>query len=151
MPFSGSLYFPVTLFLKGINDYSSCLWGNKSRGIAYPDEVVKYFDPKYTGGAWHESVTHKIIDEGLLFRNIHDDNEFAEYTHDLIGGYCIAKSLFFDNRKNEEIKAALTSEDAILKLTSEKPTDRHPLAEDILKAMVFLAPEYTGKHFVRTN
>lgn len=131
--------------LKGINDYSSWLWGNKSRGIAYPDEVVKYFDPKYSGGAWHDTVTHKIIDEGLLFRNIHDGNEFAEFTHDLIGGYCIAKSLFFDNKKADEIISAVTSRDNIVKLTSEEATERHPLAEDILKAMVFLAPEYTRK------
>lgn len=131
--------------LKGINDYSLCLWNNKSRGIVYPDEVVKYFDPKYSDGAWHDTVTHKIIDEGLLFRNIHNDVEFAEYTHDLIGGYCIAKSLFFDNKKTDEIISVLASKDAIVRLTSEEPTDRHPLAEDILKAMVYLAPEYTGK------
>jgi hypothetical protein len=130
---------------KGINDYSSYLWGNKSRGISYPDEVVKYFDPKYSGGAWHDTVTYKIIDEGLLFRNMHDDVEFAEYTHDLIGGYCIAKSLFFKNKKADEIISAITSKDTILKLTSQEPTDRHPLAEDILKAIVFLAPEFTGK------
>lgn len=131
--------------LKGINDYSLCLWNNKSRGIAYPDELVKYFDPKYSGGVWHDTVTHKVIDEGLLFRNIHDDVEFAEFTDDLIGGYCIAKSLFFDNKKADEIISAVTYRDTILKLTSERPSDRHPLAEDILKAMVFLAPEHTGK------
>ncbi len=131
--------------LKGINDYSSYLWNNKSRGIAYPDEVVKYFDSRYSDVAWHDTVTHKIIDEGLLFRNIRNGIEFAEYTHDLIGGYCIAKSLFFENKKADEIISAVTFQDTIVKLTSEVQTDRHPLAEDILKAMVFLAPEHTGK------
>lgn len=131
--------------LKGINNYSLCLWDNKSRGIVYPSEVIRYFDPNYHPADWYDTITHKIVDEGLLFRNMHDGVEFAEYTHDLIGGYCIAKSLFFDNKKADEIISAITSKDTILKLTSEEPTDRHPLAEDILKAMVFLAPEHTGK------
>lgn len=130
---------------KGLKEFSSVLWEKRSRGINYPDEVVKYFDPNYTAGAWYDTITHKIIDEGLLFRNVHDDIEFAEYTHDLIGGYCIAKSLFFYNKAVDEIISALASKDTIVKLTSEEPSDRHPLAEDILKAMVYLAPEYTGR------
>jgi hypothetical protein len=131
--------------IHGLGAYSSLLWENRYRGVAYPDAVLKCFDPSYIFGNWHDTLTHKIIDEGLLFRNVHNGNEFAEFTHDLIGGYCIAKTMFFTNKKPEDLSSLLTSEKVIKRLTSEDLTDRHPLAEDILKTMVFLAPEYADK------
>lgn len=127
----------------GLDTYSSALWKNRCRGVAYSAEAKKCFDPNYVLGDWHDTVTYKIIDEGLLFRNVHDDKEFAEFTHDLIGGYCIAKSLLSANGK--DIASFLNSDDLVLRLTSGDSADKHPLAEDILKAMVFLAPDYTGK------
>ncbi|WP_028844911.1 NACHT domain-containing protein [Thermodesulfovibrio thiophilus] len=139
--------------LKGIKNYSLHLWNNKIRGTAYPDEIIKLFDPDYNiNKDWHDTVTYKIIDEGMLFRNIHDNIEFVEFTHDLIGGYCIAKYVFFDDKNEDEIIRNITSIDNILKLTSEEAIGRHPLAEDILKAIVYLTPEHTGKQlFELTN
>lgn len=130
----------------GLYNFSVAVWESNSRGVEFKEGLglLPIFDPKHDGN-YFESLSYKMLDEGLLFRNIRNGIEFAEYTHDLIGGYCIAKSLFFENKKADEIISAVTFQDTIVKLTSEVQTDRHPLAEDILKAMVFLAPEHTGK------
>ncbi len=133
--------------LSGIRAFSSELWNSKSKRVEYKGGLglLPIFDPNFDGGDYFSTITYKIIDEGLLFRNIHDGVEFAEFTHDLVGGYCIAKSVIFNNKKVEGIVSVLTSDDFIQKLVSEELTGRHPLAEDILKAIVYLTPKHTGK------
>jgi|GEM_PF-2635383 hypothetical protein len=130
---------------KGIQGYSICLWENNSRGVPYPDDIIKYFDPDYTGKNWHTTKTYRIIDEGLLFRNIHEAKEYVEFTHDVVGGFCIAKEVIFKDKNIEDVIRTLRSNEVLEKLTSKDTAKRHPLAEDILKAIVYLCPVYTNK------
>ncbi len=130
---------------KGFRDYCKDLWNSNSRGLYYPGKLAVYLDPDYTTEPWHETKSYKIIDEGLIFRNLHDSQEYAEFTHDLIGGFCIAKRVIFEEKKYEEVIQMLRSDEVKEKLTSSVTSEKHPLAEDILRAIVYLCPTYTHK------
>lgn len=132
--------------LRGIEAYCLSLWNNSSIRVLYPNEVSRCFDPAYySGQQWPETITYKVIDEGLLFRNIHTNIEYAEFNHDLIGGFCIAKNVIFSGEDPDQKLAKLRSRETLVKLTAVNPENRHPLAEDILKAAIFLCPQHTGK------
>lgn len=132
---------------EGIATFSKVLWEKNSRGIEYKDGlgISPIFDPKHTDKDWTQTVSYKILDEGLLFRNMHEGVEYAEFTYDILGGFCIAKNIVFEGKNREGIIATLTSDDLLKKLTSETLGSRHPLSEDILKSIIFLSPRYTDK------
>lgn len=129
---------------EGLRNLCIALWELNSRGLPYPMELAKHLDPAYTTGLWQDTKSYKIIDEGLIFRNIHNSQEYAEFTHDLIGGFCIAKEVIFGNKKIDNIIEILKSDTVRKKLTSTDETEKHPLAEDILRAIVYLCPSYTN-------
>ena len=130
---------------RGIARYSMYLWENSSRGVPYKEGIgiLPIFDPGNTDGIWIKTISYGLLDEGLLFRNIHSDEEYAEFTHDVIGGFCIAKNVIFNGKTSDQIIETLKTDDLIKKLTLVDK--RHPLAEDILKSIVFLCRRYTGK------
>lgn len=136
-----------TKTVEGLARYSAYLWNNNSRQILYEDGIglLQIFDPNYKADDWTKTISYRILDEGLLFRNMQSGVEYAEFNYSLIGGFCIAKTVIFDGKKPEEIISTLKSDDLIRKLTSEDAASRHPFSEDILKSIVFLCPRYTGK------
>ncbi|GHU98883.1 hypothetical protein FACS1894159_02050 [Bacteroidia bacterium] len=124
----------------GLESISKQLWEHNSRTISYPDEYVSLIDGQID--SFENSLAHAMMDEGMFFlRNSDGDNEVIQFTYDLVGGFCIAKYCLLKNKDEGEIKNFLQS-DEFQKLI---PSDNsHPLAEDILKAILHLIPNRCG-------
>lgn len=134
---------------KGIKILSEKLWSSKTRSLKYPDEFLELFDPDYNGSSDFEKTnSYKVLDEGIFIsRKIQGNEEIVEYTFDLLGGFCIAKNIFFNNENTDTILKLITSTDALNNLTNKDPSIQiHPLAEDIIKSTIYLLHKYTGLH-----
>ena len=112
------------------------LWENNERAISYPDKYVSLI--KGNNEPFVGSIAHSMMDEGMFFiRNLIDDNEEIQFSYDMVGGFCIAKYWLLRGKEEATIISFMQS-DEFQKLI---PSDGcHPLAEDILKAMLYLIP-----------
>ncbi|MFC2141297.1 NACHT domain-containing protein, partial [Acidobacteriota bacterium] len=137
--------------MNSIGRFSAKIWQGNSRGINYPLEFTEIFDPCYDQGRinWEESNSYKVLDEGIFIsRRMVGDSEYAEFTYDLLGGYCIAETFLFKNSSPDEIIKNLQSQDILGKIANlHEPHKNHPLAEDIIRSIVYLLPKATGKQF----
>jgi hypothetical protein len=126
--------------VQSIESISKELWDNNTRAIPYPDKYVSLI--KGNNGPFIGSIAHSMMDEGMFFiRNITDDNEEIQFTYDMVGGFCMAKYYILKDKNENGIKDFMQS-DEFQKLI---PSDNcHPLAEDILKAMLYLIPSRCG-------
>lgn len=120
---------------KGLQEIGHMLWNNNSREILF-SEFYPLFD---------EELSFNLIDEGLCFqRDLNKDDELIQFTYDLVGGYQIAKSVFFTNKSSSLIIDNLQSTRTKEKLFCDDKAKRHPLHEDILKSITYLLPLKTG-------
>lgn len=126
--------------IQSIESISKELWDNNARSILYPDKYVSLI--KGNNEPFIGSIAHSMMDEGMFFiRNITNDNEEIQFTYDMVGGFCIAKYYLLKNKNESGIKNFMQS-DEFRKLI---PSDNyHPLAEDILKAILHLIPGRCG-------
>ncbi|RZT95919.1 hypothetical protein EV201_0547 [Ancylomarina subtilis] len=121
---------------KGLQEIGQLLWNNNKREIQFSD-----FYPLF-----EEELSFNLIDEGLCFqRDLNNEDELIQFTYDLVGGYQIAKSVFFNNKSIPLIIEKLQSLEAKEKLFCDDKTKRHPLHEDILKSISYLLPLKTNK------
>ncbi|SFF60840.1 NACHT domain-containing protein [Sunxiuqinia elliptica] len=121
---------------KGLQEIGEILWNNNKREIQFSD-----FYPLF-----EEELSFNLIDEGLCFqRDINNEDELIQFTYDLVGGYQIAKSVFFKNKSIPLIIEQLQSAETKEKLFCDDKTKRHPLHEDILKSISYLLPLKTRK------
>lgn len=117
---------------KGINNLGKLLWNRNCREILFFGDFFRLFD---------EDLVFKLIDEGLCFqRDLNDEDELVQFTYDLVGGYQIAKSVFFSDCNTERIISLLKSNNTKEKLFSKVEIKRHPLHEDIIKSISYLLP-----------
>lgn len=125
---------------QSIETISKELWDNNTRTVLYPEKYVSLI--KGNNDPFIGSVAHSMMDEGMFFiRNITNDNEEIQFTYDMVGGFCIAKYYLLKDKDESEIKDFMQS-DELKKLI---PSDNyHPLAEDILKAILHLIPSRCG-------
>ncbi|MCP4405574.1 MAG: hypothetical protein GY801_50755 [bacterium] len=123
--------------------FGKTLWERNSRGINYLNEFFDIFDPNSESGTYSE----KILAEGLFVRReIVEGTECVELTYDLLGGFCIARAVLFENLDEHDILEKLSSEDVFHKLfDTDEPQHNHPLKDDILQAMFYLLRRHTGK------
>lgn len=129
-----------------INQFSIKIWEGNSRRIEYLTEFTKIFDPDYDVRIpWENTNTYKVLDEGIFIsREIVGQKEFVEFTYYLLGGFCIAEAVVFNDSNHEEIINKIKSKEILNKLTNTKNTEQnHPLSEDIIKAIIYLFPKYT--------
>jgi NACHT domain. len=126
--------------IQSVESISKELWDNNTRAVLYPDKYVSLI--KGNNDPFIGSIAHSMMDEGMFFiRNITDDNEEIQFTYDMVGGFCIAKYCLLKDKDENGIKNFMQS-DEFQKLI---PSDNsHPLAEDILKAMLYLIPNRCG-------
>lgn len=121
---------------KGLNEIGKKLWLTNKREIRFSD-----FYPLFD-----EEISFSLIDEGLCFqRDLNNKEELIQYTYDLVGGYQIAKSVFFTDKSISNTIEYLQSAETKEKLFSDDKTKRHPLHEDILKSISYLLPLITNK------
>lgn len=119
------------------------LWERNSRGIDYCHEFFDIFDPNSESDTYSE----KILAEGLFVRReIVEGTERLEFTYDLLGGFCLARAVFFENSDEHERLETLYSQEVFQKLfQQDDPQHYHPLRDDILQALFYLWRKYTGK------
>ncbi|MDP4209684.1 MAG: hypothetical protein Q8928_12800 [Bacteroidota bacterium] len=121
---------------KGLQEIGQILWNNNKREIQFSE-----FYPLF-----EEEISFNLIDEGLCFqRDLNNENELIQFTYDLVGGYQIAKSVFFQSNSIPIILEKLQSAETKEKLFCDDKTKRHPLHEDILKSISYLLPLKTDK------
>lgn len=129
---------------KGLDSLGNLLWSKNSREILLFEDFYPVFDQN--GDDWYKSLTFQLIDEGLCFqRDLKENDELVQFTYDLVGGYQIAKSVFFSENDSAVIIKKLQLHETREKLLSLDNSKRHSLHEDILKSISYLLPQNTGK------
>ncbi len=78
-----------------LSKIAAYLWKHRSRSIPLKKLVCLIDDQPFDKVTWQSSKTRAIIDEGLLliYKDWVDDTEVVGFTHDLLGGYLIARYL----------------------------------------------------------
>ena len=129
---------------RGLNDLGNLLWTECSREVQLFEDFFPIFDQ--VDDCWATSLTFLLIDEGLCFqRELEKSDELVQFTYDLVGGYQIAKSVFFSENDPAVITKKLQSQEAREKLLNLDSSKRHPLHEDILKSISYLLPQKIDK------
>lgn len=123
---------------------ASHLWRHRSRSVPIA-EAARLVDGKELEDLhWPSSKTHAMESEGLLVcRDWLGDGEAYVVTYDLMAGYMIARHLLDEY---EDLAAFFNSDDAVELLFAEDLQNRHPLHEDIRRALAALAPKLGGRH-----
>ena len=129
----------------GLANLGRFLWESGNREICLFEDFWNIFDSSDTD--WDRSLSFRLLDEGLCFqRNLNEGKEYIQFSIDLIGGFQIAKSVFFEGNA--------TPEDCFKKLQDPKNKERlfgldgeprHPLFEDVLKSLCYLSSNNIGK------
>lgn len=119
----------------GLQKLGDKLWSDGTREILF-SEFIKLFS--------QDELDFKLVDEGMCFqRDIDKDRELVQFTYDLVGGYQIAKSVFFVDLNIDKIIHKITElQDTLF---CDDKSQRHPLHEDIIKSITYLLPHTTGK------
>ena len=78
-----------------LSKIAAYLWKHRSRSIPLKKLVCMIDDQPFDKVVWQSSKTRAIVDEGLLliYKDWVDDTEVVGFTHDLLGGYLIARYL----------------------------------------------------------
>lgn len=119
----------------GLQKLGNKLWSDGSREILF-SEFIKLFS--------QDDLDFKLVDEGMCFqRDLDNERELVQFTYDLVGGYQIAKSVFFVDLNVDKIIHKIT--ELQNELFCNDKSQRHPLHEDIIKAITYLLPLTTGK------
>ncbi len=123
---------------------ASHLWRHRSRSVPFPDAIRLIDEDDPSRLRWESSRTRAMESEGLLIcRNWSGEGEEYLITYDLMAGYLIARSLLDEH---DDLGAFLKSEQAIDLLYADERVKRHPLHEDIRRALAALAPKLVGRH-----
>ncbi len=123
----------VDLALSKIAAY---LWKHRSRSIPLKKLVGLIDDQPFDKVEWQSSKTRAIVDEGLLliYKDWVDDTEVVGFTHDLLGGYLIARYLVqqLTNQRHGHLHGIVSN------LFGKR--NLHPLPSEIRKCL--------GTHFL---
>ena len=127
-----------------LNKIAEHLWQNRSRDILV-EELVKLTDNQLLSDLnWPPSKAFAIESESLLVcLDRWEDKGTMSFTHELLGGYLIAKYLV--DQAADDVQAFLNSEEAVALLFGEDYQTLHPMEEDICRCLAALLPAKTGK------
>ena len=127
-----------------LNKMAAYLWKNRSRHISLEELVCIIDNQSLEELAWLSSRTHAIESEGLLVcRDWIEIGEAMYFTHDLLGGYLIAKYLI--QQAADDVHSFLHHEETVAALFGEDYQTLHPLHSDICRCLAALLPAKTGK------
>lgn len=122
------------------------LWETRWRALSL-DEVCTRLDG--APGArleWRRSYTFAVLDAALLLRRLPPSemgDEWVEFSYDLFAGYLIAEALL-RGRPPEDVETLIRSAAFAEALASDDFEKRHPLHEDIFRALIVARPELVG-------
>ena len=127
-----------------LNKMAAYLWKNRSRHIPL-EELVRIVDGQSLEELkWQSSKTYAIQTEGLLVcRDWSAAGEAMYFTHDLLGGYLIAKYLV--QQAIDDVQGFLHCEETVAALFSTDYQTLHPMYSDIGRCMAALLPAETGQ------
>jgi hypothetical protein len=131
-----------------INKFAEELWLQNAREIGYPQRFYEIFDPHYQPSVTsiERTISYRIIDEGLLVeRDIDGKKESAAFVYDMIGGLCIAKAIVFKYQDHDKNIQSLRQPMLWEKLNNSDTSLNHPLAEDIIRSIIYLCYKYTSR------
>jgi len=130
-----------------INKFCLKLLDGKSKNINYQNDFFGVFDPNFEPSSQHKVViSDKILDEGMFIkREMLNNQEVVEFTHDFVGGFSIAKAIAFGNDNPQEILQKIQNQDVMGKVINLSTGEfLHPLTEDILKNLIYFFKKKTG-------
>jgi len=129
-----------------IDDFCLKLLHNASKNIDYESDFFNIFDPGFEPSSQPKIViSDKILDEGMFIkREILNNHEVVEFTHDFIGGFLIAKAIAFSNNDSQEIIQKIKNQDLMSNVIDLNTGEfLHPLSEDILKNLIYFFKKKT--------
>lgn len=129
------------------------LWMRGVRDLPL-DEACQLLDGKPVAELdWEGSLTHAVLDEGLLLRRDFVQNsgrEVMAFSYDLLAGLEIAKQLV-SGKEPGEVRALVSSAEFVRAVASPDFGERHPLAEDILRGLAAVLPRAIGQHLYQIS
>lgn len=115
-----------------------CLWEENARSV--PENQFRH-SIKLPSQSWDEDIVNLFAQEGLLFRDDGDDpySYLLTPVYDRLGGFFVANYLF---KKNARFNLSdwMNNDDFLQKLFGNI-SEQHELSEDILCALIALAPK----------
>ena len=130
-----------------IDDFCLKLLDDNSKNINYQSDFFSVFDPDFEPSSQPKVViSDKILEEGMFIkREMLNNQEVVEFTHDFIGGFSIAKAIAFGNNNPQEILQKIQNQDVMSKVINLSTGEfLHPLSEDILKNLIYFFKKKTG-------
>lgn len=131
-----------------INNFCLKLLDDNSKYINYQSDFFGIFDPNFEPSSQPKVViSDKILDEGMFItREMVNNQEVVEFTHDFLGGFSIAKAIAFGNNNPHDILKKIQDRAVMSKVINLKTGEfSHPLSEDILKNLIYFFKRKTGE------
>lgn len=113
--------------------FGRCLWDVSARALLI-EEARQVLDAN-TPVEWKKSYLRAFLDEGILYRTLSKQGDAIAFTYDLMAGFLIADELL------SQPLAQLPKQELSDKLLQEHEEQRHPLHEDIMRALGIMLPE----------
>ncbi|NOI97837.1 hypothetical protein [Vibrio sp. T3Y01] len=137
-----SIRYTITDVENAVYYLGEALWEANGRGVLERDFLQKY-NPQSTD--WDSNIVNLLSQEGLIFRDLVRRGEYRlSPAYDRLGGYIIAFYLMEHYCLNRDV--SLFSSQEFLEKIFEDVTLQHELSEDILHALVAIAPQYKLPH-----
>ena len=130
-----------------IDNFCLKLLDENSKQINYKNDFFNIFDPDFSPSNQPKIlISDKILDEGMFIkREMRNNKEYVEFTHDFIGGYTLAKAIALSTDDTQEITDKLLDQTVMANVINFKTGDfQHPLSEDILKNLIYFFKQKTG-------
>lgn len=117
---------------EGLKQMGKLLWKRETRTVDYFDDFYKIFEER----------AETLLEEGLCFQidNVTRDSGEVKFTYDLLAGYHIAFYLVSQVQTAAGFTQFLNNQDNYNRLFG-KPETQHPLAEDIMRSLIFVVRE----------
>jgi hypothetical protein len=122
------------------------LWELKSRALTLDEVCTRLDGVPEAKLEWLRSFTYAVLDAALLLRRLppmEREAEWVEFSYDLFAGYLIAQSLL-TGRSAGDVDALIRSTAFVEAIASEDFEKRHPLHEDIFRALTVARPDLIG-------
>jgi hypothetical protein len=129
---------------RSLEKVATYLWEHETRFVPVSDAAKLIDGEELEQLDWLSSRTYAMESEGLLVcREWHGQGEEYFFTYDLMAGYLIARHLL---EECDDLTEFLNSDRTVTLLYADDIRTRHPLYEDIRRALAALAPKLAGRH-----
>jgi hypothetical protein len=136
-----------------LRKFAGQLWERNARHLPYADTVMLFDSATPANLDWNTSNTKALLEEELIIsRSYRDGGEAVEFTYDLLAGYLIAgealAALLAACEGLSRVESVAAASPLLARLVNDDLRERHPLQEDILRALAALSPARVRRHLV---